>query len=653
MGREIDRRDFSQNKVTPAREAELHSRAFDVSDRLPGEHRVRIIRFDATTGNPAIVASEATPAEKGNYIQRALEHVSRISSALGFTETQPREFVADPNPQFTSSGAVAVHLQQQYKGIPIFQATETVRFSPDGALKETVGSSVTVEAEVDLKPQLSVEEAVRIAAQHVAAPHPDEEGAVDQFGEPLLMPSVNVRRFRPKIMAAFTDRPNRPTVLAAGPFGDEIRASLIWFPIENELRLAWEVLLTMPEYAGQYRTMVDTETGEILYCHQLVSYVTAQGNVYRVDGGGTRQMTSFPRPLADYGPPVPGGLPAGFPVTWVEKDRTLGNCTSAHLGDKGATCTGMVQNQVLTFNPANATGDDQRVLNAFYYCCYMHDYFYLLGFREADGNLQHDNFNLGGSPSDRVDVRVCAGHTEGTASMATPVDGTTPIIHMGLATSTNRHTALDSSVVFHEYTHGVNSRLVGGPMNDKSLLAPQSQGMDEGWSDYISCTINRTPVTGAWVVNNPNGIRNFPYDSNYPHHFGDLGKFVGIIDYSERHNMGEIWCAALMEMSRNIGTKLGVQLVVDALKLTPANPSFLDGRDAILAAIEDMRSTNRLEYNEYMAARNGTWQAFARFGMGPGARSNGAQLSGIVADFHAELETVPEIINEALFGKMV
>jgi extracellular elastinolytic metalloproteinase len=222
---------------------------------------------------------------------------------------------------------------------------------------------------------------------------------------------------------------------------------------------------------------------------------------------------------------------------------------------------------------------------------------------------------------------------------------------LGLKTSTNRHTALDSSVVFHEFVHGVTNRLVGGPMNIAALDAPQSAGMGEGWSDYIACTINGTIVVGAWLVNKAGGMRAFPYDSNFPDNFGDLG--TGRYDGTFPHPIGEIWCATLMEMNRNIGAKLGVQLVVDALKLTPANPSFLDGRDAILTALENMRSANRLGYNEYIVARNGIWQAFAKFGMGPGAHSNGAQLSGIVTDFHADLVTVPEIIAETLFGKMV
>jgi extracellular elastinolytic metalloproteinase len=77
-----------------------------------------------------------------------------------------------------------------------------------------------------------------------------------------------------------------------------------------------------------------------------------------------------------------------------------------------------------------------------------------------------------------------------------------------------------------------------------------------------------------------------------------------------------------MEMNRTIGANLGVQLVVDALKLTPANPSFLDARDAILVALDAMRNTGRLSSSNFVDARNGVWTVFARFGMGPGARSN-------------------------------
>jgi extracellular elastinolytic metalloproteinase len=631
MGREVDRRDHNVNRVTPLREMELRERAAAASDRLPGAHRVRIVGLDPNTGNPALIASESAPAEKGNYVQRAIDHVRGLSGVLGLAADQPKEYQGDPDYQTTSSGSVAVHLQQRYKGIPIFHATETVRFEPSGAIQDTIGSSISIPDEVLVSSALTVEQAVLKAAQHVAVPDADEQGAHDQFGQPQQWTYVDLSSWEPKVSAAFAEKPERLTVLEAGPFGAQIKARLVWFPLDDAVRLTWEIILTMPEFQEQYRTLVDAQMGEILFCRQLVQSVSARGNVFQIDGDTPRQMTDFPRPLADYGLPLPTGLPVTFPDDWVETDRTAGNSTFAHLGVGGPTGSGTIQGQALVFNPTNATGDEQKVLNIFYYNCVMHDFFYLLSFREQDGNFQRDNLGRGGLASDGVDARAHAGVVNGTANMSTPVDGSNPVMNMGLVASTNRHTAFDSSVVFHEFTHGVSNRLVGGPANERALEAHQSAGMGEGWSDYIACSINNSIVVGNWVVNNPTGIRKFPYDSNFPDHFGKLGtdRYV-----SEEHNIGEIWCATLMEMNRNIGKILGLQLVVDGFKLTPANPSFLDARDAILRALDGKRTSGQLTQAEFDTAYQGAWQAFAKFGMGPNARSNGATTSGIVADFN-------------------
>ncbi len=636
MSREIDRRDFSADK-SEVRQSELESLASEVSQNLQGDHRIRITNFDAATGNPAAIISEDAPAEEGNYINRALAHVQAISGALGLVETQPTEFAAPPKEQTTSSGAKAVHLQQQYKGIPIFQAAQTVRFAPDHRLTETVGSSVTISEEKDVSPRLSVEEAVLAAARHVAEPEPDEREATDQFGEPLHPTSVDVSGYVPNVVTVLTDEARQPTVLGSGPFGDQITAKLTWFYLsEDDVRLGWEVDLTMPNYEGQYRTIVDANSGEILYCRQQARFVVARGNVYHVNGAEDRRMTDFPRPQEDYGVPSRDPLPntpPPFPGDWVEADAAVGNSVRAHLGAAGPTIKGTVKDGLLTFDPDDPTGDEQKVLNIFYFNCYMHDYFYLLGFRETDGNFQRDNFGRGGFGGDPVDARAHPGAVNGTANMLTLSDSKAPIMNMGLVTSTGRHTAFDADVVYHEFTHGVTNRLVGGPLDERSLDAPQSRGMGEGWSDYIACTINETTVAGAWVVDSPDGIRGFPYDSNFPDNFGDLGTGR----YREEHNVGEIWCAALMEMNRNIGADLGVQLVVDALKLSPTNPSFLEMRDSILAALDDMLTAEKLDPDAHAAARSGIWTAFAKFGMGPGARSNGASLSGIVADFDTPL----------------
>src|SRR5207249_4059725 len=132
---------------------------------------------DAVTGNPSVIRSEGGPREVGNYVKRALDHVHNLGNrgVLGLEASQPPEYAADPNVQAASSGAAAVHLQQNYKGIPIFQAAQAVHFTPDGTLQETVGSTVTVGNEPRATPATSVQEAVRRAAEYVAIPGDDEQ----------------------------------------------------------------------------------------------------------------------------------------------------------------------------------------------------------------------------------------------------------------------------------------------------------------------------------------------------------------------------------------------------------------------------------------------------------------------------------------------
>lgn len=643
MTREIDKRNHGIDRTSRERTHELQTRASTAITNLREKIRtLRIEKLDSFTGNPSLVVSESTEKQSGNYVQRALNFVQNISTVLGLDQTQQApEFVADPNPKEISSGAVAVYLQQQYKGIPVFQAAQTVRFDPEGTLRETAGTSITISQDIDVSPKISVEDAVLKAAEFVASPQPDEEERRDQFGEPLRFTHVDISNFVPKTTAVFLEKPERPTVLEAGPFGDEFKARLIWFQLDNDnTRLAWEVIVTLPNYEGQYRVLVDTDNGEILYSHQLIRQIAAIGNVFLVDGGGTRQNVNFPRSLQKYLLPIPQDLPQGYPDTWVAINGTVGNCVRAHLNN-GGIFEGTTANNTVTFNPANATGDDQLRLNLFYFNCFIHDFFYLLGFNENAGNFQQSNFGRGGTASDRVDAIVHPGAVSGTANMHTPIDGSSPTMNMGLfvgnpANPVNRHTALDSSVVFHEFTHGVTNRLVGGPTNVSALDEPQSGAMGEGWGDYIACTINNTTVVGSWVVNLAQGIRHNRYNSNFPHNFGHLGTTVVItpthsIDYTEVHNIGEIWCATLMEMGRRIGRSRTLQLVVDALILSPTNPSFLDMRDSILRAL----------YYKLFSLRGAIpwtvwqriWSVFSQFGMGPAARSNGADLTGIVADF--------------------
>jgi hypothetical protein len=778
MARELDVRNFSENRATEERRAELDSVARRVSNDLPGEHRIRIANMDGTTGNPAAVVSEGAPAEGGDVVARALDYVRSISPALGLV-AETAEFSADTEVQETSSGAKAVNLRQLHLAIPVFQSATSVRFAPDGMLHDAVGSTITIAATSRAEPSISVEEAVLAAAHHVAEPESDEAGKVDQFGQPLEPPRIGLNGFRPRVERN-GEGPERKTLLESGPFEEPIVASLVWFPVGDELRLAWLVSTTFPNYFAAYTTLVDAEVGQVLFCSQTVEQIAATGNVFRVDGSTARQNTPFPRPVIDYAlqspsvtqanwrwcqrcqglfygpnvatstcpasgagnhngasssnyrlvsdaPSYPGqqnwrwcdrcqglfygpnaawsrcpeggrhvigttvyvllsqsplaggqhgwrwcrkcqglfygpneatsdcpaggahdaagsgdfsllsaasGLPAGFPDDWVSVNLTAGNSTHGHVGvpwpGSGSSVAGTMSGTNVTFDPALATTSDQQVLNSFYYCCYIHDFSYALGFREPDGNFQADNFGRGGAQGDSVDARSWPAPIAAIANMYTPVDGQPPVMNLGLHGTTRRHAAFDSTVVYHEFTHGITNRLVGGPANGNTLVSLQSRGIGEGCSDYVACTITDTTVVGSWLFDKPGGVRVFPYDSSFPDDFGDLG--TGRFHDLQVHATGEIWCATLMEMGRRTDKFLTLQLVIDALKLSPANPSFLNMRDAILLALANMVPGGRLTADQHDGAWQGTWSTFARFGMGPQAASDGAQLTGIVAD---------------------
>jgi extracellular elastinolytic metalloproteinase len=649
---EIDKRNFSENRVTSDRALELEKNAKEVTEKLPGDHKITIKQMDKTTNNPSEIISESAPVpkneeERKDYVKRANQYLHAVAPVLGFEKAQPVEFKMDPTIQTTSADTKVVHAQQRYLSKDIFQSGMTVTFDANDSIKGVSGNVITIDQNLPTISKLSSEDAVSIAFGLISKL---PSGQKDQFGEPLTIKKSSLDAKGLEVDVKPEGDPAMTTYYKA-PDTEMISARLLWFELApNDLRLSWEVLVTLKD-SLQFMTLVDatknikdTDNKQdlVLYHKVLTKFLKAKMNVFKVDGGHDREIVDSPIALDQYHVKTAASrpLPPPFPDFWIDTTgttnlSTIGNCVFAHLAFSQQTFNGILQNDTVTFNPQDPVGDDQKILNIFYFNCVMHDFFYILGFREQDGNFQRDNLERGGLPGDRVDARAFPGAVFGTASMGTPIDSHSPVMKMGLVERTNRHTAFDSDVVFHEFMHGVTNRLVGGPLDVFALESPQSGGMGEGWGDYIACCINNKEVVGDWVVNDPTGIRNNRYTSAFPHNFGHLGRTVGGVDYSEVHNIGEIWCATLLEMNRNLNDiPLSMQLVVDALKLSPTNPSFLNMRDSILKALDDKLANNELSSEQHSIAKTGIWKAFAKFGMGPTASSNGSQLDGIVPDFN-------------------
>ncbi len=105
------------------------------------------------------------------------------------------------------------------------------------------------------------------------------------------------------------------------------------------------------------------------------------------------------------------------------------------------------------------------------------------------------------------------------------------------------------------------------------------------------------------------------------------------------HGVGEIWNAMLWEMYWNLvdrygfdenlytgtgGNNLAIQLVIDGMKLQPCSPTFVDARDAILAAdLANNANANECEI----------WNAFAKRGLGFSALAGGTGVGDEVEAF--------------------
>jgi extracellular elastinolytic metalloproteinase len=667
MSKNLDTRDFRF-----IRERNVRAEAERVSnDVLKGDHVVAVTRVNRFTGGAEHLLSANAPSvvsispgqgpSDPSLIAAALDHLQKASPALGFAREEAAEFVPDPHVKRTSAGERVVNVQQQYRGIPVFHMERAIRFDPSGALQSVSGSSVGLGSDIRTEPAVPIEVAAKAAAAYVASPDTEKDAWT---GEVFEVGGFDVRKFEPKVLGRIPI-PCQPSFLDKGPFAEAIPSYLVIFYQGQKTRLGWHFVMTVPEWTMQYVVVVEADEQskdrtqpQVIYCQETSHDMVVRGNVWVHNPGVTpaRQVVDFPRAITDY-PTHPTAVHVAggaFPGEWVDipDARTVGNNVVAVSGDTTNSPQAVSQGSLWSFDAASEFGDDQKVINIFYFCNVMHDFFYMLGFDERY-NFQRTKSAGRGRGGDPVIAHAYPGRVRGTANMLTGADGSSPIMNMGLV-SGNQHAAFDSDVVFHEFTHGVSNRLVGGNLEARSLQEPQSRGMGEGWSDYFALTFHNClglmnqpgfaerTVLGDWLVARLNGIRLHPYDDQYPGSFGDIGR----PPYSQdEHAVGEIWCAALLKMNRDFGQALGPavfdrvtahrigwQIVVDGMKITSGNPSMLDARDGILHALEALQRNGVIQQPVFAQLMRAAWGAFSRFGLGPGAQSNGASLDGVVED---------------------
>jgi len=418
----------------------------------------------------------------------------------------------------------------------------------------------------------------------------------------------------------------------ANPLGtqlEDVLSELNVLRVGNSARLAWHIYTEVgPD--EWYESLVDANSGELLVRHNLYVF-DAQGTVYTEDPGkGPRGLVSFV-----------GDTTINTIFGWMGPATvTTGNNVESYLDTNADNAPDNINGtDLLVGHASSATQDftfpfstavDPRtqqaavVTNLFYFNNVIHDFSYNLGFTETSGNFQTNNYGRGGLGNDSVRAEAQDGSGTNNANFATPPDGQRPRMQQFLFTSPtpDRDSSVDADVVFHEFGHGISNRLIGN--GSTALQGIQSGAMGEGWSDYWAITINGDGAVGEYVTNNVRGIRRAAYTvpaATVHDSYADVC-FRGC----EVHNDGEVWAAALWDLRTQLGAATADLLVLNGMKFTPVRPSFLDARDGILQADQNMNGG---------ANFCAIWVVFARHGMGVSAVGNDGRKHTAATDVPA------------------
>lgn len=614
---------------------------------------IRVDR-DPDLGTPAFVRSTArflteSPADmKAEEIVHAYVAANSRDYCLAVSDLAPLNAYLSRDFTTARNGMRSLTYQQMHNGIDIYGATFAVNLTRHGEIINVASRALHMPSvrvrECDRR--LSAPDAVAKAAQSLGAAlsrKPDllsEQEGLNEMQELGGSPELN----------------------------DSACAKLVYFPVDlTSLVLAWDVVLSVRGNPETHHMILDADSGEQLFDQSLTwGMESASYKVFTSDSPSPFSPGQD-APTNDLPPTVPRTLVSltafetnASPGGWIPDgaNETQGNNVDAYADRNDDNLPDDARPQgnpyrVFDFSldlasePADYLA--ASIAQAFYAGNVFHDRLYLLGFDEAAGNFQQDNYGRGGTGYDpvRIEIQDGASLRDGShvnnANFTVFSDG-----HPGRLqafvwnrSTPDRDAALDTEVIYHELAHGVSSRLIGDGFG---LSGTQSRGLAEGWSDFIAMSLlsqegdntcgcypfgGYVAARNGYANNYYYGIRRFPYSTDTdkaPQTFADTD--VTQIDFDpaipvnphvssaadEYHRVGEIWCLALWECRAHLldwygfaGNELMLQLLVDGMKLTPSAPTFIQARDAILQA--DLVNNGGIH-------RLALWRGFAKRGLG-------------------------------------
>jgi extracellular elastinolytic metalloproteinase len=572
---------------------------------------------------PAIAPAETLQAvdealsrpAAGDRADVALDWVRANRSRLGLTADAVDEL--EPALRTTSRATGFTHLRfrQADRGIPAFDGGVRVSLDRSGRILSAAG-----------------------------APAPQIDSAVPRLDAVEAVRALGV---------------TGPVRVTAGPAGvrrttefeDGDVARLVLFGSGRGARLAWHLTYGVSD-AVHHDAVVDATTGAVLFRQNLVKH-DVPADVF------LSHPTPGPMVEADFEPWLDlSQLALKGPNAHVYSD--VNDNDSPALSEEiqrralpdddfkypltFAGCPDGSEVQCTWTGAANSwrANREQNGVQAFYLVNRFHDHL------ANDPQIQFAGFE----GVDAVQVETDDGAETGpnpahvnNANMLTLPEGREPTMQLYLFKTPFRtvNGGDSAAIVWHEYTHGLSNRLVVHDDGSGALSSAQAGAMGEGWSDWYAMDLlvgdNLMADTAApgevdvghYVDKTPHTVRSQPIDCSVGaavaecpggggYTYADFGQIAG---FPEVHFDGEIWAQTLWDLRDAIGPDDAQKLITEGMRMAPPEPSFLDMRNAILAADTGLGG----------ADRTAIWQVFAARGMGYRAYSDGANDITPTADF--------------------
>lgn len=427
------------------------------------------------------IATQTLFAQDVQETQKALSLVKKNAAAIGLTDNNIINSRISDAYTDVLSGATLVYLQQTYMGYDVDKSLQVLAFK-NGALASAAGKRLTIDFAKSnaafsatqkklATPSVSMEDAIRAAAQHLNLPSPaitQRSLANQDFSKPTDFGDLGIAR-------------------------DEVTSRLIWIPEKTfqQVRLVWEVNISPKKTADSWRVIVDAKAGKVLkkenytvndnWNKSVNKNKQVAGNANTFNNGNTFNNNTSPQKQADgkftsatyrvvpfpvEAPSFPGGYPSlvtdpwklspegsgATPFMWNDDGSrqyrfTRGNNVLAHEdvdgnNGPGERAEGTISGSNLYFDfmpdfgkpPTDSVNQGAAITNLFYWNNIMHDLSYQYGFDEPSGNFQQNNLGRGGKGYDYVLADAQDGAGLNNANFRTLPDGRKPRMQMFLFT---------------------------------------------------------------------------------------------------------------------------------------------------------------------------------------------------------------------------